>query len=102
MEIPWTITEEERLLAEECLGYAMKAGASGARVTMNKNMMDLFSMLNGELDKVTRSGDRSIMLCVFADGKYGTFSTNRLGEEGFWKKTPAGNFQIRSAAQRGR
>lgn len=81
MEIPWTITEEERLLAEECLGYAMKAGASGARVTMNKNMMDLFSMLNGELDKVTRSGDRSIMLCVFADGKYGTFSTNRLGEE---------------------
>lgn len=35
-------------------------------------------MLNGELDKVTHSADRSIYLYIFVDGRYGTFSTNRL------------------------
>lgn len=37
-------------------------------------------MLNGELDKVTHSADRSIYLYIYADGRYGTFSTNRLEE----------------------
>ena len=37
-------------------------------------------MLNGELDKVTHSADRSIYIYIYADGRYGTFSTNRLEE----------------------
>ena len=40
--------------------------------------MDSCTLLNGELDKVTHSADRSIYIYLFVDGRYGTFSTNRL------------------------
>lgn len=77
-KIPWSITPEEMAIARECIDKALKAGASQVRVTINKSLMDLFMFLNGELDKVTHSGDRSMVLNIFADGRFGTFSTNRL------------------------
>lgn len=76
--IPWAITGEEIAVAKACIAKAQEAGASAARVTVNKSMMDLFMFLNGELDKVTHSGDRSLMINIYADGKAGSFSTNRL------------------------
>lgn len=78
--IPWTITDEEKALAEKCLGFLKDAGASGARITLNKSLSDIFTLLNGELDKVTHSGDKAILMMVLADGKYGSFSTNRFDE----------------------
>ena len=56
----------------------MGNGADAIRVSLNKNVMDSCSMLNGELDKVSHSADRSIYMYLFVDGRYGTFSTNRL------------------------
>ena len=77
-DIPWRISPEEMELARESMRYCLEAGASQVRVTLNKSMMDLFTILNGELDKVTHSGDRSLSFNIFADGRYGAFSTNRL------------------------
>lgn len=79
-KIPYCITGEEMALAQSCLDLSLKCGASGVRVTLNKSCMDLFMLLNGELDKVTHSGDRSMILSLFVNGKYGTFSTNKLSE----------------------
>jgi PmbA protein len=59
----------------------MTKGAEGVRLSLNKNVMDSCSMLNGELDKVSHSADRSIYLYLYVDGGYGTFSTNRLDTE---------------------
>ena len=72
------ITREERNIAHHCIEYAMGNGADAIRVSLNKNVMDSCSMLNGELDKVSHSADRSIYMYLFVDGRYGTFSTNRL------------------------
>jgi PmbA protein len=75
------ITSEERNIARHCIEYAMRLGAEGIRLSLNKNEMDSCSMLNGELDKVSHSADRSIYIYLYVDGKYGTFSTNRLEEK---------------------
>ena len=75
------ITIEERNIARHCIEYAMDNGADAVRVSLNKNVMDSCSMLNGELDKVSHSADRSIYMYLFVDGRYGTFSTNRLDEK---------------------
>lgn len=75
------ITFEERSIARHCIEYAMTKGAEGVRLSLNKNVMDSCSMLNGELDKVSHSADRSIYLYLYVDGRYGTFSTNRLDTE---------------------
>ena len=65
-------------LARYCIEFAIKSGASAARLSLNKNVMDAYTVLNGELDKVSHSADRSIYFYLYVDGRYGTFSTNRL------------------------
>ena len=75
------INEKEIRTARHCISYAMASGAEAVRVSLSKSVMDGYTLLNGELDKVTHSADRSIYLYIFADGRYGTFSTNRLEEK---------------------
>lgn len=72
------ITSHEISLAQHCIIHAVSSGASAARVSLNKTVTDSYTILNGELDKVSHSADRSIYIYLFVDGRYGTFSTNRL------------------------
>ena len=75
-----TLTAQERALAARCLEIARAKGAQKARVTLNKSCMDLIGTLNGEVDKVSHCLDRSISIALFVDGKFGSFSINRLEE----------------------
>lgn len=79
-EIKGTLSAEEMQLAETCLEKARRLGADKIRITLNKSLMELFGTLNGELDKVSHCLDRSMSVCIFADGRFGSFSTNRLVE----------------------
>ena len=72
------LTAEEIALARASLDFALANGAQKVRVTLNKSLMELFGMLNGELDKVTHALDRSLQFSLFVDGRFGGFSTNRL------------------------
>ena len=74
------ISNNEIHIAKFCIESALRQGASAARASLTKSMIDSCMMLNGELDKVTHSADRSIYLYIYANGRYGTFSTNRLVE----------------------
>lgn len=75
------INNSEINIAKFCIESALKQGASAARVSLSKSIIDSNMMLNGELDKVTHSADRSIYIYIYADGRYGTFSTNRLEKD---------------------
>lgn len=72
------ITEHEINIARHCIETANALGASASRVSLSKSVMDGCTILNGGLDKVTHSADRSVYIHLFVDGRYGTFSTNRL------------------------
>ena len=72
------ITTHETDIARECIKVALTKGADSARISLNKCVSDSVTMLNGEIDKVTHSADRSIYIYLYVGGKYGTFSTNRL------------------------
>ena len=72
------ITPEEIRLAEETLAFALSSGADSARLTLNKSLTDLVAMRDGVLDRVSHSLDRSLQLSLFADGRFGSFSINRL------------------------
>lgn len=72
------ITQNEINIARHCISYAMANGADAVRVSISDSTMDTRTMLNGVLDKVTHAADRSVYLYIFADKRYGTFSTNRL------------------------
>ena len=75
------LEKEEKILTEECLQMAAAAGADKSRASLSKNVMNIVATLDGEVDKVTSCMDRSITLNLFVDGRYGTFSTNKLDRE---------------------
>ena len=75
------LTENELSLAEKCLSYATEHGAQKARICLCKSVTDLYGTLNGSLDKVTHCLDRSMDINLFVDGRFGSFSTNKLDEE---------------------
>lgn len=75
------ITEQEKEMVGRALQYALDCGAAKARATLNKSSENLVATLDGEIDKVTRCEDRSLSLSLFVDGKYGSFSTNKLDRE---------------------
>lgn len=74
------INQQEKDIAAFCVKAALKHGADQCRISLSKSIMDSFALLNGELDKVTHCADRSVYMYIYADSKYGTFSTNRLEE----------------------
>ena len=76
------LTAEEISLAQHCLDFARKEGVDGVRITLSKSLMNLIGLLNGEVDKTAHALDRSMQLQLFVDGKFGTFSSNRLEREG--------------------
>lgn len=77
-----TLTEQEIELAHHCLQYAQCQGAQQVRITLTKSLTDLVGVLNGEVDKVSHSLDRSMQFQLFVDGRFGTFSSNRMDREG--------------------
>jgi len=76
------LNQQEIELARASMEYALENGAQKVRVTLNKSLMELFGVLNGELDKVTHALDRSLQVSLFVDGRFGSFSSNRLDQKG--------------------
>ena len=72
------LSPQDIALAKECMEFALRNGASAVRITLNKVLTDLVGMLNGEVDKVSHSLDCSLQIALFVEGRYGTFSSNRL------------------------
>ncbi len=75
------IEEKELELARKVLDWSRKEGAAQCRVVISKSTSDLLDTLNGALDKVTHCLDKSLSLSLFIDGRFATFSTNRLEEK---------------------
>ena len=76
------LDSKEIELAKYCLEYALREGAEKVRITLTKSLLNLVGVLNGEVDKVSHALDRSMQINLFVDGRYGTFSSNRMEKEG--------------------
>ncbi len=72
------ITDKELEFVRKALQTAAAAGAQHARATLSKSEEDLVATLDGEVDRVTHCADRSLSLALFVDGRFGSFSTNKL------------------------
>lgn len=79
-KLEYAITEEETRIADRSVALAVEAGASAVQVTLDKARTENYALLDGELDNIRQTGDRALTFKVYADGRYGVFSTNRLEE----------------------
>jgi len=65
----------------KALDLAMKAGCSAARVGYGEGVQSNYTVHNDCLEKIEQAAGRSLELQLFMDGRYGSFSTNRLEEK---------------------
>ncbi|MBQ0078161.1 MAG: TldD/PmbA family protein [Bacteroidales bacterium] len=75
------ISQEELQLARFALSECLAAGAQGARVSLDKTLMSTVAVRDGATDRVSDCLDRAITFALFVDGRYGVYSTNKLGRE---------------------
>ena len=72
------LSDKEIQAARGFMDMALEMGADKCRVSLSKSEMDLVATLDGRIDRISHSMDRSLTLSLFKGGKYGAFSTNRL------------------------
>ena len=78
--LDFAISGAEREIADKSVQMALEAGASAVMVSLDKAKTEIYALLDGEIDNIRQTGDRSLTFNIYADGKYGTFSTNRFEE----------------------
>lgn len=79
--LDFAISGAEREIADKSVQMALDAGASAVMVSLDKAKTEIYALLDGKIDNIRQTGDRSLTFNIYADGKYGTFSTNRFEED---------------------
>lgn len=65
-------------IARKALETALGCGASDCRVTLSESTQTSISYLNGSIEKLQESSSAVLGIAIFAQGRYGAFSTNRM------------------------
>lgn len=72
------ITEQHKNIAKWAMDTALKYGCQASRVSISTATNNAFEYRNTQLDKLHQSSENKLYIEFFVDGKYGSFSTNRI------------------------
>jgi len=72
------ITQENKNLAQWALKYALDKGCSDARISVYNGTDNSFEYRDTQLDKLQQSSQNGMNIRFYVDGRYASFSTNRL------------------------
>ena len=72
------ITQENKNLAQWALKYALNKGCSDARILVYSGTDNSFEYRDTQLDRLEQSSQNGMDIQLYVDGKFASFSTNRL------------------------
>ncbi|MCL2878191.1 MAG: TldD/PmbA family protein [Acidobacteria bacterium] len=75
------ISKEYKELAKWALQYALGKGCSDARVSVYSNTSGSFEYRDTQLDRLEQSTEGGMSIQLFVDGRYASYSTNRLDKK---------------------
>ena len=75
------ISKKYKELAKWALGYALSKGCSDARVSVYSNTSGAFEYRDTQLDRLEQSTEGGMTIQLFVDGRYASYSTNRLDKK---------------------
>ena len=75
------ISTEYKELAQWAVQYALDKGCSDARVSVYSNTSDSFEYRDTQLDRLEQSTEGGMSIQLFVDGRYASYSTNRLNKK---------------------
>ena len=68
-------------IATIALEAALSSGMDGVRITQSEGLQRAWSLLSGKPDRLQYAAGASLSIQLYQDGRYGSFSTNRLERE---------------------
>lgn len=72
------ITKENKKLAQWAMEYALKNGCQASRVQLYNGSSNSFEVRDMKIDRLQQASENSLAIQLFVDGRFGTYSTNRL------------------------
>lgn len=74
------ITNENKKLAQWAMEYALKNGCQASRVSLYNGSSSSFEIRDMKIDRLQQASENSLVIHLFVDGRYGSYSTNRLNK----------------------
>ena len=75
------ITNENKKLAQWAMEFALKNGCQSSRVTLYNGSSSSFEIRDMKIDRLQQASENSMVIHLFVDGRYGSYSTNRLDKK---------------------
>ncbi len=75
------ISNENKKLAQWAMDFAVKNGCQAARVSLYNGSSSSFEIRDMKIDRLQQASENSMSIHLFVDGRYGSFSTNRLDKK---------------------
>ena len=63
------------------MDYALKNGCQAARISLYNGSNSSFEIRNRQIDILQQASENSLSIQLFVDGRYGSFSTNRIDKK---------------------
>jgi PmbA protein len=67
-------------MAQWAMDYALKNGCQAAKVTLYANSNTSFELRDAKIDRLQQASENGMGIALYVDGRYGSFSTNRLNK----------------------
>ncbi len=75
------ITKTHKQLAQWAMEFALKNGCQAARTSLSNGSNSSFEIRDMKIDRLEQSSENNLSINLFVDGRYGSFSTNRLDKK---------------------
>lgn len=72
------ISNENKNLARWAMDFALKNGCQAVKVNLYAGSNSSFEMRDAKMDRLQQASENGMTLALYVDGRYGTYSTNRL------------------------
>lgn len=72
------ITNENKKLAQWAMDFALKNGCQAARVSLYNGSNSSLEVRNMKIDRLQQASESSLVIQLYVDGRFGSFSTNRI------------------------
>lgn len=63
------------------MNYALKNGCQAAKLVLYSNSNASFELRDAKMDKLQQASESGLSISLYVDGKYGSYSTNRLDKK---------------------
>lgn len=72
------ITDNNKKQAQWAMDFALKNGCQAAKVVLYANSNSSFELRDAKMDRLQQASENGLSMSLYVDGRYGTYSTNRL------------------------